>query len=235
MAIETGVTPPTMGSCQHCGRVSQRRIRTDAGVFCSKDCSLLDLETPPHRSPRFWIGQIVMPAAILLGVFLPMDIGSALLLGPIFLCGLVWASSLLGGLFRTLRRRPVYRLRYLRGALSVVFFVLVATASSLSMNAAVSFAESAALDLQAQCAEDGTCPEAPEGWEAQVNGVAETTAGMTIQHRLIYMLVEDRRSFRIDLRQTIDRGLTWYGGAELEVRSPGDPLPTTGWSGPALE
>jgi hypothetical protein len=226
MSIETQVPTAPLDNCPHCQRVSGGGFRTKAGTFCSKDCSLLNLATAPHRSLLFWLGQIALPVPILLGAFLPIDIGSGLILAPAFLGGLVWSSSLLGGIFRTIRRRPVYRYRYLRGALSVTFFAAAALGSSLSTKAAVSFAESAALDIEALCFEHGSCPEVPPGWLNRGGGVAETSAGMTIHYRLIYRRLEDGRAFRIDLRQSIDRGRTWQGGVAPEPEASGRSLPS---------
>ena len=130
------------------------------------------------------------------------------------------------------QRRPIYGPRYVRGLLSGVFLATVFVASSLSMDAAVSFADDAAQRIRAQCASEGRCPDVPDGWAPIGPGRADARAGVTIRHRLLYASADEGQSFSINLRKNIDDGLTWYGGVRMQVLTPSDPPPPSSRRGP---
>jgi len=213
-----GMKATMQPNCDHCDKsFFFRSVRVGNGRFCSNDCASLSLETPPHQRPVFWLRQILPPMAIIFGVFLPMDIGSVAILGPIYLFALYWVFTVPSWLLCKALQRPIYGPRHVRGLMSVVFLAAVFTASSLSMDAAVTAAAEAAEAIQERCASDGRCPDTLPNWESKV--------GLTITYQLHYQPSEDRHSFRVFLRQNIDRSLTWRGGVNSNLLRPGDPLP----------
>jgi hypothetical protein len=203
-------------SCDHCDQsFFFRSVRNGNGQFCSGDCAALSLETPPHEHTVFWLRQALPPMAIVLGVFVPMDIGSVAILGPIYLFALYWICTIPSWLLCKVLKRPIYGPRHLRGVMSIVFLAAAFTASSLSMEVATAAAGEVAVAIQKRCAADGRCPETPRNWQS--------TVGLTLNYQLQYQPSEDHRSFQVQLRQNINRGLTWRGGVNSKLFEPGDP------------
>ena len=208
----------TQPSCDHCDKpFFFRSVQIENGRFCSGDCAALSLDPPAHDRPVFWLRQALPPMAIVLGFFLPMDIGSVAILGPVYLFALYWICTIPSWLLCKALKRPIYGPRHVRGVMSIVLLAAVFTASSLSMDAAVATAGEAAEAIQKRCLSDGRCPETPQDWQSMV--------GLTLTYQLQYQPSEDRRSFQVYLRQNINRGLTWRGGVNSTLLKPGAPLP----------
>jgi hypothetical protein len=167
----------------------------------------------------FWLRQVVFPLPILLGVFIPMDMVSTVLLAPFYLLGFFWGLGLFRCLLLWLRKKPLDWRQCARPVLSIVLLCFTFTSIAATNREVEAEFKAIATAIQLQCVEDSECPVSPKNWPEQKAHQShyETRIGR-LNHRLMYFRSEDGLTFSLVIRKNIDGRDYADGGAKTELR-----------------
>jgi hypothetical protein len=172
------------------------------------------------KSIIWWILQIFPPLFILPLSTMPIDIVTSIFwfAGLIaFIVSFLNVGRKILSLIRN-KESKLILLDMIRPTLTIFFIILVISSVKYSLSKAESFAFETAKNIQNRCNVDNICPECIPTWEKRDDSsICESIAGGLAKYRVLYLLNNDKKQFRIMLRIYIDRFLIFYGGVGKQI------------------
>jgi len=166
-------------------------------------------------------GKIVIPPLLMVPLaFMPMDFGTGFLWFIAFCVFLKSSIGLARALYRRLAEKERFKKEQLRPLLAVVILVLAVVLVTASLRSADNFARRLAAAVQAQCRQEGRCPDRVDGHGLDFSrpGFGRCEYGdYGARYTVAYVLSEDKRGFEVRVRHNIDEFFIVKGGVEKKL------------------
>ena len=165
-----------------------------------------------------WFKIILPPLFLIPLLFVPFDMLTAILWFVAFVVFVKSIASLAKSIYRRVRGKKQFQKELIRPALAIIIIILDVMLIVASQNSADTFARHVANIAQGQCKKNDKCPDRVDGMEFVENGLSKISYGdYGAKYPVTYKVSEDKKSFGVTVRHSIDSFLTIKGGVENEI------------------